>query len=173
MIDSRGNPLLISGVVRYFFEDTVRTALECQQPNVYVELLAQAVLKNVVSRFPYETTDGSPCLKSDSEVVEKELKDNLQARVQATGAQIISLSLNEIAYAPEISQAMLKRQQAFAIVDARQQIVQGAVDVASEAVEELQQKGHNLEANKGRIVANLLTILCSEKDVVPVLSMGK
>lgn len=168
VIDKNGNPLLISGVVTYYWENTVRTALEVEQPERYVELLGIAVLKTVISKFPYET------LKAESDHVSQELIANLQARVGPSGARIINLSLNEIAYATEVAGAMLKRQQAFAIVEARQYIVQGAVDVATEACDELNEKGHNLSNHaKSQIVRNLLTLLCSEKTVQPVIVMSK
>lgn len=91
-----------------------------------------------------ESSDGGPCLKSESDVIKNELKTQLQARVLASGAKIVSLNLNEISYAPEISQAMLKRQQAHAIVEARQAMVQGAVDISTEAVDELAELGHKM-----------------------------
>jgi hypothetical protein len=91
----------------------------------------------------------------------------------ASGARIISLSLSNIAYAPEISTHMLKRQQAHALVEARQQIVQGAVDISVEACDELIAKGHKVTPqHKARIVSNLLTILCSDSAVRPVISMN-
>jgi hypothetical protein len=138
-----------------------------------VELIATAVLKTICSRYPYESSDGSACLKTEAEEISQELVRELQSRVSASGARILGLNLNEIAYAPEISAAMLKRQQAFAIVEARRAIVQGAVDVATEACDELGQKGHNIsDKGKSRIVSNLLTILCSDQDVRPVLMMN-
>lgn len=189
VVDSRGNPLLISGVVRYFFRETLRTALEVENAHKYVEDQATAVLKQVVARFPYEALDGGPCLKTESAEISAELVNMLQDRVMAAGARIVSLSLSNIAYAPEvcgvvvcglvftvsrqISAAMLKRQQAFALVEARQAIVQGAVDIAIEATDELNTKGHPVDAHtKAKIVRNLLTILCSESMVVPTLRMN-
>lgn len=141
----------------------MQTLLECETPSLYVEMIATAVLKQVVSRYPYESTDGGPCLKTESAVISRELVDELQQRVSASGAKIIALSLNELNYAPEISNVMLKKQQASALVEARQAIVQGvmierremwgcshfflckgAVDVATEACDELAHLGHKM-----------------------------
>lgn len=174
VVDARGNPLLISGVVRYRFQNTVRTLLEVERPNQYVELLALATLKTICSRFPYESSDSNvPCLKTEASVISDELVRELQEKAGASGAQIISLSLNEISYAPEISQTMLRKNAAAALVEARTTVVQGAVDVALEACDELEEKGHGISADsKGRIVSNLLTILTSDRDVTPVLMMN-
>jgi hypothetical protein len=116
VVDARGNPLLISGVVRYFWANSVQTLLECEQPSQYVDLLATAVLKQIISRYesffffffffsfsdslplryPYETHDGSPCLKTESSVITNELISALQQRVSASGAKILSLNINEV-----------------------------------------------------------------------------
>ncbi len=89
VIDLRGNPLIISGVVRYYWANAVQTLLECETPSLYVEMLATAVLKQVVSRYPYETHDGTPCLKTESGIISRELKEELQMRVSASGAKIM------------------------------------------------------------------------------------
>jgi len=173
VVDLRGNPLLVSGVVRYYFVNTIRTALEVENPYNYVEDQATAVLKQIVSRYPYESHDGGACLKTESEVIGRELVDTLQSRVMSSGARIMSLSLSNIAYAPEISSAMLKKQAAFALVEARQAIVQGAVDISIEACDELLALGHSVTpAFKAKIVSNLLTILCSDSNVAPVITMN-
>ena len=100
--------MLISAIVRYRFENCASTLLEVENPHEYVQLLATATLKTVISRYPYESRDGSACLKTEAEVISRELVTELQNRVAVSGAKILSLSLNEISYAPEISGAMLK-----------------------------------------------------------------
>ncbi len=96
MVDARGNSLMISGVVRYYWSNSVQTLLECESPAQYVELLATAVLKQVVSRYPHESSDGGPCLKTESAAVSQELINSLQERVSASGAKGLSLNINEV-----------------------------------------------------------------------------
>jgi len=128
-------------------------------------------LKQIVSRYPYESEEGH-CLKTDSEIISREVVRILQDRVKIAGVLINSFTFNEISYAPEIASGMLKRQQASAILQARKLIVHGAVEIAHGAVSELQQRGIILDdAAKCKVVSNLLTVICSESNAAPVIPL--
>lgn len=164
--DSHGNPLMVSAVLNYRFTDARAALLNVQNPSNYVNQQAQAVLKMVVSRFSYDE------LKTEAEAVTRDMVNALQPRVVTAGATIESVSLNELNYAPEIAAAMLKKQQARALIDARQLIVKGAVDIASTAVAMLEAKGLTMSpSDRVKIVTNILTVTCSETDATPTLTL--
>lgn len=140
----------------------------------FLQLQAQAVLKQVASMFPYEAPAGEPSLQTEGAHLSEMLIQKLQQRVNIAGAKILSFDLVDLSYAPEIASAMLVRQQASALVDARKLIVQAAVDMTTQAVT-------NLEANTGkelsaeardRTCTNLLTVICSNEAVTPTLPMA-
>lgn len=164
--DSHGNPLMVSAVLNYRFTDARAALLNVQNPTGYVNQQAQAVLKMVVARFSYDE------LKTEAESVTTEMVNALQPRVETAGATIESVSLNELNYAPEIAAAMLKKQQARALIDARQLIVKGAVDIAQTAVAMLEAKGLEMNTDdRVKIVTNILTVTCSETDATPTLTL--
>eukprot|EP00054_Salpingoeca_dolichothecata_P004811 m.31999 g.31999 ORF g.31999 m.31999 type:complete len:289 (+) comp14880_c0_seq1:174-1040(+) len=172
VLDSRGSPLNVSAVCVYQFVNSHRAVFGTSDPVDFVLTQGEAVLKSVISHFPYESDDGSPCLRSESELVANKLRDELQRKVVVAGVQIHSFSLKEISYAPVIAQAMLKRQQASAVIAARQAIVSGAVGIAVQACNDLRDAGVNLqESDATQVVKNLITVICSESDVQPTLAM--
>jgi membrane protease subunit (stomatin/prohibitin family) len=141
----------------------------------YLELQAQAVLKQVTSQFPYEAPEGQPSLQTEGAHLTKILCRTLQQRVNGTGARILSFDLVDLSYAPEIAQAMLVRQQAAALVDARKLIVKAAVEMTTSAVKSLEARmeGRKLPNDvKDRICTNLLTVVCSSETVTPTLGVG-
>lgn len=170
--DGNGNPIVVAGVVTYRFVDTKKAALEVQDAPQFVKTQAMAVLKQVASRHPYESV-GQVSLKSETGAVTKEMRDLLQEKVRAAGAEIATFELSDLSYAPEIAQAMLVRQQAQALVDARKVIVEGAVQIVCHAVELLEEKGLKLPAaEQPRLVSNLLTVICGEAHVQPTYSIS-
>jgi len=172
IIDLNGNPLNVSAIITFYYNDVRRTVLHVANAYQFIRDQAQAVMKQVVSRYPYESHDGSPSLKNETHEVGKEMVEILQERVTVAGAKIISFDLNELAYAPEIAAGMLKRQQANALVEARKTIVIGAVEIASGAVEALGKKGIGLsDHDKATLVTNLLTVICSDKDATPTVPL--
>jgi len=172
IIDLNGNPLNVSAIITFYYNDVRRTALHVANAYQFIRDQAQAVMKQVVSRYPYESHDGSPCLKSETHEIGREMVELLQERVTVAGAKIISFDLNELAYAPEIASGMLKRQQASALVEARKTIVVGAVEIAAGAVEALGKKGIALsDPDKAHLVTNLLTVICSDKDAAPMVPL--
>mmetsp|Transcript_8449 Transcript_8449/g.35301 ORF Transcript_8449/g.35301 Transcript_8449/m.35301 type:complete len:298 (+) Transcript_8449:76-969(+) len=172
VIDSNGNPLIISAVVVYQFINTRRAVLDVDMAHNFVKSQGEAALKQTLSRFPYESNDGSPCLKTEAYEIGTHLCKVLQDKVSTAGALVHSFQLKEISYAPEIASGMLKRQQAIAIIEARQTIVQGAVEIATHALEKLNDNGIEMdEEERSRLVTNLLTVVCGENDAMPTLPM--
>ena len=172
VVDSNGNPLIISAVIVYRISNSRRAILEVENSRIFVRNQAEAALKQTLSRFPYESNDGSPCLKTEAEQIGRHLCNLLQRKVLQAGALIDSFQLKEISYAPEIANGMLKRQQAIAIIEARQTIVQGAVDIAADAVDKLHDRGIELSnSDQAKLVTNLLTVVCSDNDAQPTVPM--
>lgn len=170
--DGNGNPIIVSGIVTFAYSDARKVALEVEEAHEFVRTQAMAVLKQVASKYPYESRDGHN-LKSEAQKVGVELVDTLQARVAPAGAKVIRFELSDLAYAPEIAPAMLIRQQASALVDARKIVVEGAVEIVREAIEMLESKGLALDGGvRQQLVSNLLTVICGESKVQPTVAVG-
>ncbi len=170
--DGNGNPIVVAAVVTFRFVDSKKAALDVQDAPSFVRTQAMAVLKQVASRYPYESATHQMSLKSETGVIAKEMRDILQAKVEIAGAEVASFELSDLSYAPEIAQSMLVRQQAQALVDARKVIVDGAVQIVHHAVELLAEKGHKLPTGEeARLVSNLLTVICGESHVQPTYSI--
>jgi regulator of protease activity HflC (stomatin/prohibitin superfamily) len=154
-------------------EDTRKAALDVENFNRFIEDQAGAVIKRVSSQFPYESPDKSePCLKSESEAVTKAYMTELQKAVEPAGIRVLGVRLNDLTYAPEIAQAMLMRQQALALIDARKTIVEGAVAIVHDAIDRL--RAAQLEitpAQREVLISNLLVVLCSGEHAQPVLQV--
>jgi len=163
-IDKNGNPLVINGILAYQIRNSKRAMLDVESADWFVSTQGMASLKQIVSRYPYEGGDDhGPCLKTAADVISQEMVHLLQERVSVAGVQVLSFTFNEISYAPEIAQGMLKRQQANAILQARKLIVSGAVDIAQEAIKELSAHGIIMDDKmKVRTASNLLTVICSD-----------
>ena len=172
VLDSNGNPLIISAVFVYSIVNARKALLDIENVHSFVTSQGETSLKQTLCRFPYESQDGSPCLKTEAEHIGKHLCAILQQKVMMAGALIHSFQLKEISYAPEIASSMLKRQQAVAIVEARQTIVQGAVDIAVDAIMKIEQRGVTLSQEEaGRLVSNLITVICSDSDAQPTIPL--
>jgi len=175
VVDRNGNPLLISGIVVYRFVNTKKCTLDVQDSPNFVSNQAQAVMKQIVSQYPYEILgdeEHGACLKTEAAEIGVKFVKLLQTKVKIAGAKIITFQFNEMSYAPEIAQGMLKRQQAMATVAARRTIVEGVVDIAYGAITKLESKGIKMtESDKTKIATNLLTVMCAEHDVQPTISV--
>ncbi|HVY62812.1 MAG TPA: SPFH domain-containing protein [Planctomycetota bacterium] len=170
--DGNGNPIVVAGIVTFAYEDPEKVAIQVKDAHDFVRSRAQAVLKQIASRYPYEAKEGHS-LKSEAGLIGPELVKTLQAKVSDAGCKVLSFELSDLAYAPEIAQSMLIRQQAMALVDARKTIVEGAVDIVSEAVELLEKKGLAVTGDtRSRLVTNLLTVICGEAKVQPTVSIS-
>lgn len=173
VVERNGNPIEISAVVVYRVADTVKAALDVANYGDFVNDQSSAVVKRVASHFPYESAhDDIPCLKKESDDVSREFVAELQEAVAPAGVQILSVRLNDLTYAPEIAQAMLMRQQAMALIDARKTIVEGAVEIVRDAVERLDKAGMKLSPQEhDALVSNLLVVICSGDRAQPVLQV--
>ena len=173
VVERNGNPILISAVVLYRVADSRKAALDVEDHNKFIEDQAGAVVKRGSSTFPYESPDHSePCLKAESDEVSSAYVAELKEAVQAAGITVLSVRLNDLTYAPEIAQAMLMRQQALALIDARKTIVEGGVEIVKDAVERLQKAGLELsEPQREALVSNLLVVLCSGERAQPVIQV--
>lgn len=173
-IDSNGNPIVVNGILAYQVRNSKRATLDVEYMDEFVRTQGLAALKQIVSRYPYESDDvHQHCLKTAADHISHEMIEVLQGRVQVAGVQILSFTFNEISYAPEIAAGMLKRQQAQAVLQARKVIVRGAVEISQSAVHELEQQGILMDDKaKAKVVSNLLTVICSEASASPVLPLG-
>ena len=165
--DGNGNPIVIAGVCTYTVVDSMEAALAVEDYVGFVKTQAMAVLKQVASKYPYESETGHS-LKAEAEEVGHEMVKLLQEKVRVAGVEVQSYELADLAYAPEIAQAMLVRQQAQALVDARKIVVEGAVEIVDEAVIRLGERGYSLnEQARSHLVSSLLVVICGDSKVQP------
>jgi hypothetical protein len=170
--DGDGNPVIVSGVVGYRITNSKAAALDVENARSFVHTQAQTILKQIVSRYPYETTDGTPSLKSETYEIGIELCRALQEKSTVAGVLIESFELADLSYAPEIAQVMLVRQQAKAMVDARAVVVEGAVGIVQGACEKLADAGIDMDdKEKSKLVTNLLTVICGDQGAQPVVTL--
>ncbi|MEP7182095.1 MAG: SPFH domain-containing protein [Betaproteobacteria bacterium] len=178
--DKRGNPIEIAAVVMWRVDDTAKAAFDIDDYEHYVKLQAEAAVRHLASSFAYDedhshpADEHQPTLLASADVVAKALTRELQARFDKAGVVVDEARLTHLAYAPEIAQVMLRRQQAEAIISARTKIVTGAVSMVEMALNELSaKKVVDLDdERKAAMVSNLMTVLCSESDVQPVINTG-
>jgi regulator of protease activity HflC (stomatin/prohibitin superfamily) len=173
--DLRGNPIEIGAVVVWRVRDTAQAAFDVEDFESYVEVQTESALRHLASLHPYDTAqDHESSLRGSSEAVNEELQRELEQRLQMAGIEVLEARLSHLAYAPEIAGAMLQRQQAEAIIDARKRIVDGACGMVQMALEQLQQNDVLTldEERKAQMVSNLLVVLCSERGTQPVVNAG-
>ena len=174
--DSNGSPIEIAAVVVWKVFDTAEALFEVDDYVNFVQIQSEAALRNLGTTYPYEPHDDDNGLALRSHPVEiaHALREEIQERLAAAGVTVIEARISHLAYAPEIANAMLRRQQASAIIAARRQIVEGAVGMVDMALDELDEnKIVELdEERKAAMVSNLLVVLCSEEAAQPVLNTG-
>ncbi len=172
--DSSGNPIEIAAVVVWKVVDSAEAVFEVDDYISFVQIQSEAALRNLATSYPYEAHDGEVALRSDPQKIAGELKTEVQDRLEKAGVQVIEARISHLAYAPEIASAMLKRQQAQAIVAARRQIVDGAVGMVKMALDELKEQDiiDLDDERKAAMVSNLLVVLCGEENAQPVLNAG-
>ena len=173
--DVEGNPVEIAAVVVFKVVDSAKALFDVDDYEKFVEIQSETALRHVATKYPYDDfVGGGYSLRSNAEEVAAELGQELQTRLSAAGVHVIESRLTHLAYATEIASAMLQRQQATAIVSARQKIVEGAVGMAQMAIEMLQ-KDKIVELDEERKVAminNLLVAIVSERSAQPVINTG-
>ena len=174
--DKRGNPIEIAAVVVWRVVDTAHALFDVDHYEHYVKIQSDAALRHLANCYPYDHGEEEEeiTLRSGMEEVALVLKKELQERLQKAGVQVEETRLTHLAYAPEIANAMLRRQQAEAIIAARRKIVHGAVSMVEMALEDLKTK--NVvdldEERKAAMVSNLLVVLCGEAEAQPVINAG-
>ncbi|MBL8724479.1 MAG: SPFH domain-containing protein [Planctomycetes bacterium] len=173
--DLRGNPIEIGAVVVWRVRDTAQAAFDVENHESYVQVQTESALRHLASSHPYDTPhERETSLRGSSEAISRELQEELERRLQMAGIEVLEVRLSHLAYAPEIAGAMLQRQQAEAIIDARTRIVEGAVGMVSMALEQLHKAAVvELDAErKAQMVSNLLVVLCSERGTQPIVNAG-
>jgi len=173
--DSSGNPIEIGAVVVWKVVDSAEASFEVDDYISFVEIQSEAALRNLATSYPYETHDENQiALRSDPQAVAEQLKMEVQNRLEKAGVEVIEARISHLAYAQEIASAMLKRQQAQAIVAARRTIVDGAVGMVKMALDELKDQDviELDDERKTAMVSNLLVVLCAQENAQPVLNTG-
>lgn len=173
--DSSGSPIEIAAVVVWRVVDTAEAVFEVDNYDEFVSIQSESALRNLASAYPYEPeNEHELALRSHPQTISESLKKEIQDRLQKAGVEVIEARISHLAYAPEIAQAMLRRQQANAIIAARARIVEGAVGMVEMALEQLSEKNVVVldEERKAAMVSNLLVVLCSEEATQPVLNTG-
>ena len=173
--DSSGNPVDIAAVVVWKVVDSAEAVFEVDDYTSFVKIQSEAALRNLATSYPYEAhSDDQIALRSDPQAIAEQLRTEVQNRLDKAGVEVIEARISHLAYAQEIASAMLKRQQAQAIVAARRQIVDGAVGMVKMALVELEAQDvvQLDEERKAHMVSNLLVVLCGEENAQPVLNTG-
>ncbi len=173
--DRDGNPIEIAAVVVWRVVDTAEAIFMVDNYENYVHVQSEAALRNLATAYPYDShEDDVMSLRGHTQKVAEHLKDEIQARLMVAGVDVIEARISHLAYAAEIAAAMLQRQQASAIIAARQKIVEGAVGMVEMAIDRLSSK-HVIELDEERkaaMVSNLLVVLCGERAAQPVVNTG-
>eukprot|EP00039_Didymoeca_costata_P000092 m.44081 g.44081 ORF g.44081 m.44081 type:complete len:275 (+) comp10046_c0_seq2:165-989(+) len=176
VIEQSGSPIMCGAVVTYRIVNAKRAALDVQNYKLYIKNKALSVLKQVVSRYPYQPPKDNPdqpSLMTETRQVSREMETLFAIEVAKAGAEVVSFQLNEISYAPEIANAMLKRQQAVAVIEAREAIVKGAVTIALTSIDSLKSGGIEFsDADKAKLVSNLLVVTSSDQGASPVVNVS-
>jgi len=176
--DKRGNPVEIGAVIVWRVEDTARARFEVDDVDLYVKLQSEAALRHVASLYAYDEADSEDAtevtLRGGLDAVAQALRDELSARFESAGVLVSDARLTHLAYAPEIAQVMLRRQQAEAVISARHKIVQGAVAMVESALTALSER--NVVAlddeRRAAMVSNLLVVLCGDSEAQPIINAG-
>lgn len=173
--DKRGNPIEIAAVVVWRVQDTAQAVFDVDDYTHYVTVQSESAVRHLASSYAYDRgEDDEMTLRASADAVNEALQIELQERLDKAGVVVVEARLTHLAYAPEIAQVMLRRQQAEAIVAARTKIVQGAVGMVEMALDEIARKDVvDLDnERKASMVSNLLVVLCSESEVHPVVNTG-
>jgi hypothetical protein len=172
--DADGNPVEIAAIVVWQVADTAEALFAVDDYANFVQVQAESALRHVATTRPYDTPDEGTSLRGSTDVVASELAQEMAERVAVAGVEIIEVRISHLAYASEIAQAMLRRQQANAVVAARSLIVEGAVGMVDLALARLDERGivELDEERKATMVSNLMVVLCGDQPPSPVLNTG-
>jgi len=173
--DQDGNPIEIAAVVVWKVVDTADAIFQVDDYEHFVHVQSEAALRNLATRYPYDShREGDTSLRMSVLDIAHQLRDEIQERLAKAGVEVIEASITHLAYAAEIAGAMLRRQQASAIIAARQKIVEGAVGMVEMALDQLSAKKVVAldEERKASMVSNLLVVLCSDREAQPIVNAG-
>ena len=173
--DLDGNPVEIAAIVVWKVVDSAEAVFQVDDYAEYVRVQSEAALRGLATRYPYDVhEEEKTSLRGSTALVAEQLQKEVQERVDAAGVRVLEARISHLAYAPEIAQAMLQRQQAAAIIAARTRIVEGAVSMVEMALERLLQHGTVKldEERKAAMVSNLLVVLCGDRSPHPVINAG-
>ncbi|WP_156767784.1 SPFH domain-containing protein [Candidatus Viadribacter manganicus] len=173
--DKRGNPIEIAAVVVWRVTDTAQALFDVDQYQTFVDIQIETAVREIASHFSYDHSEhDEPTLRGDADQVSTLLREKLQERVSVAGVVVDETKLSHLAYAPEIASAMLRRQQAEAVLSARRFIVQGAVEMVEHALQQLSERDvvQLDDERRATMVSNLLVVLCGDRDAQPVVNAG-
>lgn len=173
--DNRGNPIEIAANVVWRVSDSAKALFDVDNYETFVDIQIDTALRDITSQYAYDHgEDHEPTLRADAEAVADKLRQELAVRVAVAGVVVDEARLAHLAYAPEIAGAMLRRQQADAVIAARKQIVVGAVTMVESALQQLSERGvvDLDEERKAAMVSNLLVVLCADREAQPVVNTG-
>jgi regulator of protease activity HflC (stomatin/prohibitin superfamily) len=173
--DHDGNPIEIAAVVVWQVVDSAEALFQVDNYQQFLSVQSESAVRNLATSHPYDAhEEGQLSLRQSSQEIADALRGEIQARLDKAGIQVLEARISHLAYAPEIASAMLRRQQASAVIAARTKIVQGAVGMVEMALEELSRKEvvHLDEERKAAMVSNMLVVLCSEQNTQPVVNTG-
>ena len=172
--DKSGNPIEIAAVVVWRVKDSARAVLNVGDYRDFVAVQSETAVRSLASRFPYDSEEGAESLRGSPDQISSDLQNELAQRLEIAGVEVLEARLSHLAYAPEIAVAMLRKQQAEAVVRARRIITANAVDIVEQAIKALSSGGivSLNDEERVRLVNNLLVALVSERDTTPVLDLG-
>ena len=176
--DKRGNPVEIGAVVVWRVEDTAQASFDVDDFEQFVHVQSESAVRHVAQHYNYDEYEDHEAnevtLRAGTEVVAEALREELHARMQLAGVKVEEAKITHLAYAPEIAGAMLRRQQAEAVIAARTKIVHGAVSMVEMALRDLSEKNvvELDDERRAAMVSNLMVVLCSERDTQPVVNTG-
>lgn len=172
--DATGNPVEIAAIVVWQVSDTAEALFAVESYEQFVAVQSEAAVRHVAGTYPYDAADDAESLRGTTDKVSLELAQEVAARVAVAGVQIVEVRISHLAYAPEIAQAMLQRQQAAAVVAARSRIVEGAVGMVQMALDQLSARSivELDEERKAAMVSNLLVVLTGDSRATPVVNTG-
>jgi regulator of protease activity HflC (stomatin/prohibitin superfamily) len=172
--DADGNPINIAAIVVWQVADTAKATFAVEEYEDFVAVQSESALRHVAMSHPYDNDATEVTLRGDTDVISAELATEVAERITLAGLEVIEVRISALAYAPEIAQAMLQRQQASAIIAAREKIVDGAVGMVDSALRQLEAQDivELDDERKAAMVSNLLVVLCSERGTTPVINTG-
>jgi hypothetical protein len=173
--DHDGNPIEIGAVVVWRVVDTAEACFQVDNYDNFVHVQSESALRNLATTHAYDAhVEDAMSLRGNTAEVAEQLKKEIQSRLEKAGVEVIEARISHLAYAPEIANAMLRRQQASAVIAARSKIVEGAVSMVQMALDELSKRDvvHLDEERKAAMVSNLLVVLCSEHETQPIVNAG-